>query len=227
MYLEYIWILRKEIKVKKFLYAICGASALGFASTMLGNTMMTFGSTGSFDQYFIPFLLFYVFYFVDKYFFRIFLSISKTRSALGAGIINGVCSVVVFALLYYFAQFSVQESISFMCIPDIYCAFALQFQDMRPMPFYAVFGAITLLKLFILMNVFEEKKSWIAPLIVLILARLAQLVCVYYMMNHIHKVVEYLLQYMPLFAVMGTMVISLVVVDYVCSLFFKSREEDF
>ena len=189
--------------------------------------MMTFGSTGSFDQYFIPFLLFYVFYFVDKYFFRIFLSISKTRSALGAGIINGVCSVVVFAVLYYFVHFSVHEAISFMCIPDIYCAVALQFQDMRPMPFYAVFGAITLLKLFILMNVFEEKKSWIAPLIVLILARLAQLSCVFFLMKNVHLLVAYVLEYMSIEVFMAAALVGLVAVDYICSLFFNSREEDF
>ena len=115
--------------MKKSLYALCAAFACGYAATMLGNSMITFGSTGYFDLYFIPFLLFYVGYFVDKYFFRMFLSISKTRAALGAGIINVVSAGAVCIVLYYFARFSLQESMSFMCIPDIYCAFALQFQD--------------------------------------------------------------------------------------------------
>ena len=160
--------------------------------------MMTFGSTGYFDLYFIPFLLFYIFYFIDKYFFRVFLSISKTRSALGAGIINGVCSLVVFLFLYYFVQFSAHESISFMCIPDVYYALALQFQDARPYPFYAVCGGMVLLKLFIFMNVFEERKSWIAPFIVLLLARVAQLSSVFFLMKNVHQYVAYAQQYVSI-----------------------------
>ena len=213
--------------MKKSLYALCAAFACGYAATMLGNSMITFGSTGYFDLYFIPFLLFYVGYFVDKYFFRMFLSISKTRAALGAGIINVVSAGAVCIVLYYFARFSLQESMSFMCIPDIYCAFALQFQELRPMPFYITFMAIVLLKLFVFVNVFEEKKSWIASAIVLILARVAQLVCVYYIMQYVHKMVVYLLEYMPISAIMVTMIATLVIFDYVCSLVFATKEEEF
>ena len=213
--------------MKKYLYAFCASSALLYASTMLGTSMMTFAPSGYFDLYVIPFLVFYIFYFMDKYFFRMFLSISKTRAALGAGIINGVCAAVVAVFLYYFAHFSVQESISFMCIPDIYCALALQFQDMRPMPFYIAVGGIILLKLFILINVFEEKKAWIMPFIVLFLARIAQLAGVYYFMQNLHILVEYLVRYMPMMAVVATILLSIVSIDYICSLCFSSKEEDF
>lgn len=213
--------------MKKFLYTMFAGALFGFATPLLGSTMMTFGSTVYFDLYFIPFLLFYIFYFIEKYFFRIFLSISKTRSALGAGIINGVCSLIVFLFLHYFVRFSWHESISFMCIPDVYYALALQFQDMQPYAFYAAFAGMSFLKLFIFMNVFEERKSWIAPLIVLILARLAQLASVFFLMKNVHDIVAYAQNYISIEAFMAAVLVGIVVVDYVFSLFFKTREEDF
>lgn len=213
--------------MKKFLYAVCGASAITYAATMLGSDINAFGPTGYFDLYFIPFLLFYITYFVDKYFFRMFLSISKTRAALGAGIINVVCGLAVLAVLYYFVQMPVQEAICFMSIADVYCLARFQFQTMPFIPFAAACGALVLLKLFIYMNVFEEKKSIIMPLIVLILARMAQLTSVYYLMRNLHSVVIYALQYMPMMAVMVVIVATFGVFDFLCSLLFTTKEEDF
>lgn len=213
--------------MKKLIYALCGASVIGYASTILGSDMMTFGSPGFFDLYFIPFLLFYITYFIDKYFFRLFLSISKTRAALGAGIINALCAVVVGAVLYFFAHLSLNESICFMSIADIYCLARFQFQAMPLIPFAGAFGTLLLVKLFIFMNVFEEKKSWIMPLIVLIVSRAAMFGCVYYLMRNLHIVLEYLLNYMPISAVMIVIVVALVLFDVLCSLLFSTKDEEF
>lgn len=213
--------------MKMFLYAISGASALFYASTMLGNSMVEFGTPGSLDLYFISFLLFYSAYFIDKYFFRLFLSISKTRAALGAGIINAVCAVAVSSVFYYFLHLSLQESICFMCIPDVYCLARFQFQSIPFISFAGAWAVIVFLKLFIFMNVFEEKKSWVMPLIILFLARIGLLFCVYYLMKNLYNIIAYLLEYISMPVIMIAIIVTLVLFDYVCSLIFRSNQEEF
>jgi len=213
--------------MKKCIYPLCVATAAGYAATILGNSTISVEMPEYFNLYALPALLFYVGYFIDKYFFRLFLSISKTRAALGAGIINVVCAFSVVAVLYFFAHLMLNEAVCLMSVPDIYCLARFHFQGMPFIPFAAAFGGLVLLKLFLFMHVFEERKSWIAPLIVLVLSRVAQLGILYGFMRNLPTIIDFGLAYMSLKAFLICIFVSVVLVDYLCSLFFKGNQEEF
>jgi|GEM_PF-5408280 len=208
------------------------AAGMGLLSSFLcyasGYDQQIFENIRYFDDYFAPFLVFYTFYFVDKYFFRCFLSISKMRAALGAGIINILSALFMFMFFYYWLQMSGNNAASFMCIPELYVFAALPTHTFTGLFFnihrdvYIAFLCLVIFKFLIFNFVFEEKISWIKSFLLLMCARILQLLLVYYAMIYVPYMIERLSSSMSLFAIIGTITASLVGIDLICAYFCKT-----